>query len=137
MFGKKKKKKIVPPTEDFSKEIRDIIVANFTGLPTAEIARLNGASNLYEKTREDIDKLSKEIKSRITCAIEKGKTECSKYITSDDYLTEIWKEMPNYLKIIQDILGELGYKTEYKYGDGHWFSAYDLTISWKEINENE
>ena len=136
MFGRKKKK-IVQPTEDISKEVRDIIVANFAGLPTAKIARLNGASNLYEKTREDIDKLSKEIKTRITCAIEKGKSECSKYITSDDYLPEIWKEMSNYLKIIQDVLGELGYKAEVQYNDGRWFNAYDLTISWKEINENE
>lgn len=136
MFGRKKKK-TVPPTEDISKGIRDIIVANFTGLPTAETARLSGASNLYEKTKEDIDKLSKEIKTRITSAIEKGKTECSKYITSDDYLSEIWKEMSNYLKIIQDVLGEFGYKTKVEYNDGHWFKAYDLTISWKEINENE
>ena len=136
MFGRKKKK-IAPPTEDISKEIHDLIVANFTGLPTAETARLNGASNLYEKTKEDIDKLSKEIKTRITCAIEKGRTECSKYITSDDYLTEIWKEMSNYLKIIQDVLGEFGYKTEVKYSDGRWFNSYDLTISWKETNENE
>ena len=136
MFGRKKKKTVLP-TEDISKEIRDIIVANLAGLPTAEMARLNGASNLYEKTKEDIDKLSKEIKTRITCAIERGKTECSKFIASDDYLTEIWKEMSNYLKIIQDVLGELGYKTEVKYSEGNWFNSYDLTISWKEINENE
>lgn len=134
---KKKKKKTVPSTNDISKEIRDIIVANLTGLPTAEMARLNGASNLYERARKDIDKLSKEIKMRIIDTIEKGKTECSIYITSDDYLTEIWKEMPNYLKIIHDILGELGYKTEVTYDDGHWFNSYNLTISWKETNENE
>lgn len=136
MFGKKKKK-ITPSVNDISKEIRDIIVANLTGLPTAEMARLNGASNLYERTKKDIDKLSKEIKSRITSTIEKGKTECSKFITSDDYLSAIWKEMPNYLKIVQDILGEFGYKTEVKYSEGHWFNSYDLTISWKETNENE
>lgn len=134
---KKKEKKTVPSTNDISKEIRDIIVANLTGLPTAETARLNGASNLYERTRKDIDELSKEIKTRITGTIEKGKTECSIYITSDEYLTEIWKEMPNYLKIIQDILGEFGYKTEVKHNDCHWYNAYDLTISWKETNENE
>lgn len=136
MFGKKKKKTI-PPTEDISKEVRDIVVANLTGLPTAEMARLNGASNLYERTKKDIDKLSKEIKDRIICTIENGKFECSKYITSDDYLFAIWKEMPNYLKVIQDVLGELGYKTEVKYSEGHWFNSYDLTISWKETNENE
>ena len=136
MFGKKKKK-TTPPTEDISKEVRDIVIANLSGLPTAETARLSGASNLYEKTKEDIGELTRQIKTRITSSIEKGRTECSKYITSDDYLTEIWKEMSNYLKIIQDVLGELGYKTEVKYSDGHWFSSYDLTISWKEINENE
>lgn len=136
MFGKKKKK-IVSPTGDISKEVRDIIVANLSGLPTAEVARLNGASNIYEKTKEDIGRLSKEIKMRITDAIERGKTECSKFITSDDYLTAIWKEMSNYLKVIQDVLGELGYKTEVKYNEGNWFNSYDLTISWKEINENE
>lgn len=136
MFGKKKKKTI-PPTEDISKEVRDIVVANLTGLPTAEMARLNGASNLYERTKKDIDKLSKEIKERIISTIDNGKTECSKYITSDDYLFAIWTEMPNYLKIVQDVLGELGYKTEVKYSEGHWFNSYDLTISWKETNENE
>lgn len=136
MFGRKKKK-TVPPVNDISKEIRDIIVANLTGLPTAEMARLNGASNLYERTKKDIDKLSKEIKTRITDTIDNGKTECSKYITSDDYLFAIWTEMPNYLKIVQDVLGELGYKTEVKYNEGHWFNSYDLTISWKETNENE
>lgn len=136
MFGRKKKK-TVPPVNDISKEIRDIIVANLTGLPTAEMARLNGASNLYERTKKDIDKLSKEIKTRIEDTIDNGKTECSKYITSDDYLFAIWTEMPNYLKIVQDVLGELGYKTEVKYSEGHWFNSYDLTISWKEINENE
>lgn len=137
MFGRKKKKKIAPPVNDISKEIRDIIVANLTGLPTAEMARLNGASNLYERTKEDIDKLSKEIKTRITSTIEKGKTECSKFITSDDYLSPIWTEMPNYLKIVQDVLSEFGYKTEVEYSEGHWFNSYTLTISWKEINENE
>lgn len=136
MFGRKKKK-TAPPVNDISKEIRDIIVANLTGLPTAEMARLNGASNLYERTKRDIDKLSKEIKTRITDTIDNGKTECSKYITSDDYLFAIWTEMPNYLKIVQDVLGELGYKTEVKYSEGHWFNSYDLTISWKETNENE
>ena len=136
MFGKKKKQ-IAPPTEDLSKEVREIVIANLSGLPTAETARLSGASNLYEKTKEDIGELTRQIKVRITSAIEKGRAECSKYITSDDYLTEIWQEMSNYLKIIQDVLGELGYKTEVKYSDGHWFSSYDLTISWKEINENE
>lgn len=136
MFGRKKKK-TVPPVNDISKEIRDIIVANLTGLPTAEMARLNGASNLYERTKKDIDKLSKEIKTRIEDTIDNGKTECSKYITSDDYLFAIWTEMPNYLKIVQDVLGELGYKTEVKYSEGHWFNSYDLTISWKETNENE
>lgn len=136
MFGRKKKK-TVPPVNDISKEIRDIIVANLTGLPTAEMARLNGASNLYERTKKDIDKLSKEIKTRIADTIDNGKTECSKYITSDDYLFAIWTEMPNYLKIVQDVLGELGYKTEVKYSEGHWFNSYDLTISWKETNENE
>lgn len=136
MFGRKKKK-IAPPVNDISKEIRDIIVANLTGLPTAEMARLNGASNLYERTKKDIDKLSKEIKTRIEDTIDNGKTECSKYITSDDYLFAIWTEMPNYLKMVQDVLGELGYKTEVKYSEGHWFNSYDLTISWKETNENE
>lgn len=136
MFGRKKKK-TVPPVNDISKEIRNIIVANLTGLPTAEMARLNGASNLYERTKRDIDKLSKEIKTRIEDTIDNGKTECSKYITSDDYLFAIWTEMPNYLKIVQDVLGELGYKTEVKYSEGHWFNSYDLTISWKETNENE
>lgn len=136
MFGRKKKK-TAPPASDISKEVRDIIVANLTGLPTAEMARLNGASNLYERTKRDIDKLSKEIKTRITDTIDKGKTECSKYITSDDYLFAIWTEMPNYLKIVQDVLGELGYKTKVKYNEGHWFNSYDLTISWKETNENE
>jgi len=133
MFGKKKKQ-IAPPAEDLSKEVRDIVIANLSGLPTAETARPSGASNLYEKTKEDIGELTRQIKTRITSAIEKGRAECSKYITSDDYLTEIWQEMSNYLKIIQDVLGELGYKTEVKYSDGHWFSSYDLTISWKEIN---
>lgn len=136
MFGRKKKK-IAPPANDISKEIRDIVVANLTGLPTAEMARLNGASNLYERTKKDIDKLSKEIKERIIATIERGKTECSKYITSDDYLFAIWKEMPNYLKIVQDVLSEFGYKTEVKYSEGHWFNSYDLTISWKETNKNE
>lgn len=136
MFGRKKKK-TAPPVNDISKEIRDIIVANLTGLPTAEMARLNGASNLYERTKRDIDQLSKGVKTRIIDTIEKGRTECSKFITSDDYLTGIWTEMPNYLKIIQDVLGELGYKTEIKYSEGNWFNSYDLTISWKEINENE
>ena len=136
MFGKKKKQ-IAPPTEDLSKEVREIVIANLSGLPTAETARLGGASNLYEKTKEDIGELTRQIKVRITSAIEKGRAECSKYITSDDYLTEIWQEMSNYLKIIQDVLGELGYKTEVKYSDSHWFSSYDLTISWKEINKNE
>ena len=136
MFGRKKKK-TAPPANDISKEIHDIIVANLAGLPTAEMARLNGASNLYERTKRDIDKLSKEIKTRITDTIDNGKTECSKYITSDDYLFAIWTEMPNYLKIVQDVLGELGYKTEVKYSEGHWFNSYDLTISWKETNENE
>lgn len=133
MFGRKKKK-IAPPANDISKEIRDIVVANLTGLPTAEMARLNGASNLYERTKKDIDKLSKEIKIRIAESIDRGKTECSKYITSDDYLFAIWTEMPNYLKIVQDVLGELGYKTEVKYNEGRWFNSYDLTISWKETN---
>lgn len=136
MFGRKKKK-IAPPANDISKEVRDIVVANLTGLPTAEMARLNGASNLYKRTKKDIDKLSKEIKERIISTIDNGKTECSKYITSDDYLFAIWTEMPNYLKIVQDVLGELGYKTEVKYSEGHWFNSYDLTISWKETNENE
>ena len=136
MFGRKKKK-IAPPVNDISKEIRDIIVANLTGLPTAEMARLNGASNLYERTKKDIDELSKGIKTRIEDTIDKGKTECSKYITSDDYLSAIWKEMPNYLKIVQDVLGEFGYKTEVKYSEGHWFNSYDLTISWEETNKNE
>nr|DAD58959.1 MAG TPA: hypothetical protein [Caudoviricetes sp.] len=136
MFGRKKKK-IAPPANDISKEIHDIIVANLNGLPTAETARNNGASNLYEKTKEDISDLAQRIKDRIICAIENGKFECSKYITSDDYLVAIWKEMPNYLKVIQDVLGELGYKTEVKYNEGHWFSSYDLTISWKETNKNE
>lgn len=133
MFGKKKKQ-IAPPAEDLSKEVREIVIANLSGLPTAETARLSGASNLYEKTKEDIGELTRQIKVKITSAIEKGRAECSKYITSDDYLTEIWQEMSNYLKIIQDVLGELGYKTEVKYSDGHWLSSYDLTISWKEIN---
>ena len=136
MFGRKKKK-IAPPVNDISKEIRDIVVANLTGLPTAEMARLNGASNLYERAKKDIDKLSKEIKERIISTIERGKTECSKYITSDDYLFAIWKEMPNYLKIVQDVLSEFGYKTEVKYSEGHWFNSYDLTISWEETNKNE
>lgn len=136
MFGRKKKK-ITPPVNDISKEIRDIIVANLTGLPTAETARLNGASNIYERTKKDIGRLSKEIKTRITDTIERGKTECSKFITSDDYLSAIWTEMPNYLKVIQDILNELGYKTEVKYNEGNWFNSYDLTISWKETSENE
>lgn len=136
MFGRKKKK-IAPPVNDISKEVRDIIVANLTGLPTAEMARLNGASNLYERTKRDIDKLSKEIKARIEDTIDKGKTECSKYITSDDYLSAIWAEMSNYLKIVQDVLSEFGYKTEVEYSEGHWFNLYTLTISWKEINENE
>lgn len=136
MFGRKKKK-IAPPANDISKEIRDIVVANLTGLPTAEMARLNGASNLYERTKKDIDKLSKEIKEGIISTIDNGKTECSKYITLDDYLFAIWKEMPNYLKIVQDVLGELGYKTEVKYSEGHWFNSYDLTISWEETNKNE
>ena len=135
MFGRKKK--IIPSTNDISKEIRDIIVANLSGLPTAETARFNGVSNLYEKTKKDIGELTKQIKTIITCAIEKGRVECSKYITSDDYLTEIWEEMSNYLKIIQDVLGELGYKTEVEYNDGCWFNSYDLTISWKETNKNE
>lgn len=136
MFGRKKKK-TAPPVNDISKEVRDIVVANLTGLPTAEMARLNGVSNLYKRTKKDIDKLSKEIKTRIEDTIDNGKTECSKYITSDDYLFAIWTEMPNYLKIVQDVLGELGYKTEVKYSEGHWFNSYDLTISWKETNENE
>lgn len=136
MFGRKKKKE-TPPTNDISKEIRDIVVANLSGLPTAETARLNGASNLYERTKRDIDELSRKIKERIISAIEKGRIECSVYITSDDYLSSIWAEMSNYVKIIQDVLNEFGYKTEAKYSEGHWFNSYDLTISWKEINENE
>lgn len=148
MFKKKKEKTVPPipsvppatpvvPVNDISKELRDIVITNLSGLPRAETARLSGASNLYEKTKEDIGELTRQIKTRITSSIERGGLECSKFITSDDYLTEVWKEMSNYLEIIQGVLGEFGYKTKVEYKEGTWFNSYNLIISWKETNENE